>query len=146
MKHFKIIIAALLALQTTAAYAKDAKLALGSKGDAMEFDKTQLSAKAGDKIKLTFKNNSSKSANLQHNFVLTRIGSTEKVVNDSMAAGADKGWIAESDQIIAHTKLLDPGKSETITFDAPKEPGEYPYVCTYPGHAAMMKGVLKVSK
>jgi azurin len=45
---------------------------------------------------------------------------------------------------VAHTRLLDPGKSTTIYFTAPKEPGRYPYLCSFPGHAQLMRGVLIV--
>ena len=46
--------------------------------------------------------------------------------------------------IVAHTKILGGGESQTITFTAPAEAGDYPYVCTFPGHFALMQGVLKV--
>jgi azurin len=46
--------------------------------------------------------------------------------------------------ILAQTKLLGPGESETIDFKAPTQPGEYPFLCTFPGHFAMMKGKLVV--
>jgi azurin len=39
--------------------------------------------------------------------------------------------------------MLDHGQSEVISFTAP-EPGDYPYVCTFPGHAQLMRGVMKV--
>ena len=45
--------------------------------------------------------------------------------------------------VIAATKLLGPAESETISFTAP-EPGDYEYVCTFPGHFAMMRGVMNV--
>ena len=46
--------------------------------------------------------------------------------------------------VIASTKLLGPGEQEILTFTAPKDPGSYEYVCTFPGHFAMMRGVMKV--
>ena len=43
------------------------------------------------------------------------------------------------------TKLLGPKQTDTITFNAPSEPGEYPYICSFPAHLmAGMKGVLVV--
>ena len=47
-------------------------------------------------------------------------------------------------EVIAHTDVLGPGESESVTFQAPSEPGDYEYVCTFPGHFAMMRGVLLV--
>ena len=46
--------------------------------------------------------------------------------------------------VIAATKLLGPAESETIEFTAPKEPGSYEYVCTFPGHFALMRGTMTV--
>ena len=47
-------------------------------------------------------------------------------------------------EVIAHSDLLGPGESETIEFNAPKEKGDYQYVCTFPGHFAMMRGIMEV--
>jgi azurin len=32
----------------------------------------------------------------------------------------------------------------TIMFEAPRKPGAYTYVCTYPGHYATMQGTMRV--
>ena len=32
----------------------------------------------------------------------------------------------------------------SLRFVAPTEPGEYPYLCTYPGHWVIMRGVMVV--
>ncbi len=47
--------------------------------------------------------------------------------------------------VLAASKLLGPGESETIEFTAPGLPGKYDFVCSFPGHAqAGMKGTLTV--
>ena len=120
---------------------KTVSLRIGTKGDEMAFNKTKLSAPAGASIKLIFKNDSK---TLQHNFVLAKPGTAEEVANAGLTAGAEKSYVAESPNVIAHTKLLNSGQSETLTFVAPSEPGDYPYICTFPGHSATMKGVLGV--
>jgi len=33
-----------------------------------------------------------------------------------------------------------------LRFTAPDKPGEYPYICTFPGHWRIMQGVMKVVK
>ncbi len=53
-------------------------------------------------------------------------------------------FVPESEDVIAHTLLLEPQKSDTIYFTAPDQPGEYEYLCTFPGHATLMRGVLRV--
>jgi azurin len=57
-----------------------------------------------------------------------------------------KHYVPESPDILFHTKLVQPGQVESIEFDAPAEPGDYPYLCTFPGHWLLMQGVMKVEK
>jgi azurin len=46
--------------------------------------------------------------------------------------------------IIVFTKLLGPGESDTITFNAPAA-GVYDYICTFPGHVILgMRGKMTV--
>ncbi len=122
------------------------KLQLGSNGDQIAFDKSQLQAKAGQAIELTFKNNASKENRMQHGWVLVKPGTESKVVDAGAAAGAGKNYVPESPDVIAHSKLLNPGESAVIKFKAPAEPGSYPYLCPFPGHAQSMKGVLTITK
>jgi azurin len=48
--------------------------------------------------------------------------------------------------VLFHTSLLEPQKSETIYFVAPATPGEYAYICSFPGHAQLMRGTMRVTK
>jgi azurin len=61
-----------------------------------------------------------------------------------MARWLAKGFIPETPDVLYHTKLLNPGESETLEFTAGPEKGEYPYLCTFPGHPRIMQGTLKV--
>lgn len=117
-----------------------ANLTISTKGEEMAYDKTVLTVKAGEKVKLTFKNLSS----MQHNWVLVKPGTADKVATAGISAGYAKGWLAVGPDVLAHTKLLNAKTNQTIEFTAPTKPGDYPFVCTFPGHSAMMKGVLKV--
>ena len=40
--------------------------------------------------------------------------------------------------------MLKQDEKEILRFNAPKKPGEYPYMCTFPGHWTIMKGILTV--
>ena len=53
-------------------------------------------------------------------------------------------FIPKSDKIIIHTKMLKQGETETLRFKAPRKPGVYPYLCSFPGHWTIMKGNLVV--
>jgi len=116
---------------------------LSSVGDTMAYDKTTLEAKPGEKVSLTFHNVATSPA-MQHDWVLVKPGKVNDVANAALAAGPSKDYIPDSQDILAHTKLTKPGETDTIEFTAPSAPGEYPYICTYPGHFALMKGVLVV--
>lgn len=121
-------------------------LTLGCDGDLLAFDQTRLAAPAGAAIALTFDNRSN---HHQHNWVLVNGGDeTARVVYDAaLAAGIKNGWLPTvSTQIIAYTPLVESGKSVTVHFQAPAQPGEYFYLCTFPGHyLAGMKGRLALT-
>lgn len=124
--------------------ASNGAIELGTDGENLAFNNTALTAKAGEKVSITFKNNSSAQS---HNFILVNGGEDVATALDEAAAeAADAGYIpADATNIIAHTALLAPGASETVEFTAPAA-GTYTFVCTYPGHfGGGMKGVLTVN-
>jgi azurin len=114
--------------------------------DAMQYDKLEISAKAGQKIKLTLKHGGTLAKNVMgHNFVLLKAGTDLTKFTAAAATSAATDYIpADKSAIIAHTGLVGGGESTTIEFTAP-EAGTYDYICSYPGHYAVMKGKLKVS-
>ena len=56
--------------------------------------------------------------------------------------GAAKSYVPESDDVLFHTLLVSPGASDTIFFAAPTVPGDYDFICSFPGHSALMKGTI----
>lgn len=109
----------------------------------LKYNITSITAKAGAKIKLTFKNTD----DMLHNVVITTPGAVDEIGVMALNLGLNgekMSFVPASAKVLYHTFLLQPGKSETIYFTAPDKPGEYPYVCTYPGHYLVMRGVLKV--
>ena len=140
-----LMIYGLLSSQPLAVAApKAATLAIGTKASELMFDKVKLTAKPGQTVKLTFTNKAAKDSGMQHNWVLVNPGKVDEVGQAAMAAGPDKGYIPDSKDILAHTKLLNAGDKDTIEFTAPAQAGDYPYLCTFPGHYTMMKGVFSV--
>ena len=115
----------------------------------LAYDRTALEVAAGQPVRLTFTNNDTH-LNQPHNFVLLKPGKTDLVgaqvtsmITDPKAV--EKGYIPDSSEdILAHTRLVRPGASETIEFLAPLAPGDYPFFCTFPGHWLQMRGVLHV--
>lgn len=108
----------------------------------LAYDTKAITAKAGQKIKLTF-TNTHPTLPQPHNIVFGKAGTKDKMMTIAMSGMTlvDKGYIPESPDILAHTKLLQPGQSETIEFTVPAA-GQYPYFCTFPGHVAIMNGIL----
>src|SRR4030095_1532980 len=51
-------------------------------------------------------------------------------------------YVPDSPKVLFATKMLDGGQSAKLAFTAPTEPGEYPYLCTYPAHWRRMVGTL----
>ena len=113
--------------------------------EKMKYDTPELTVKAGKKIKLTFANPDL----MPHNIVLVNPGKLEAIATAAIALGAEGfnvGFIPKSSDIIWASKLIDHGKEQVIEFTAPTKPGDYPYVCTFPGHHLLMRGVLHVKK
>jgi len=111
----------------------------------MKFDKESFSVKAGQQVTLHFENQDF----MQHNFLLLKKGSLEKVGKEADALardpkGADQNYVPVMNEVIIATKLVNPQGKETLVFTAPSEPGRYPYVCTVPGHWRLMNGVMIV--
>ena len=97
-------------------------------------------------MRVTF--NNTHAVPMPHNLVIGTLGSKEKLFALAMAMvtdpqGMTKGYIPEAPEILFHTKLLQPNTSETLEFTAPAA-GDYPYMCTVPGHGALMNGVMRV--
>lgn len=111
--------------------------------NGLKYDQTQIIVKAGAKVKLTFDNTD----DMPHNVVITTPGAADEVGSAALSLGlsAEKqSYVPASAKVLYHTSLLQPGKKETIYFKAPTQPGSYPFVCTYPGHYLVMRGILKV--
>ena len=119
-----------------------------SGNDTMQFDLKSFDVKAGEKVELTFKNiGKIPKIAMGHNLVILKKGISAIAFGQKALGAGANATNALPDSVkgdtITATKLLGPDESETITFTAP-EAGDYEYVCTFPGHFAMMRGVMKV--
>jgi azurin len=108
--------------------------------DQLKFDKIELHVKANEQVTLTLKNvGTMPKEAMGHNFVLLKDG-TDLAAFSQSAINAPDHIPANNPAIIAHTKLLGPGESDTIEFTVPA--GTYTYICSFPGHYMTMTGVL----
>ena len=108
--------------------------------DQMKFSTNELHVKANEKVSLTLKNEGTQPKEaMGHNFVLLKDG-TDLAGFAASAISAPDHIPANNPAIIAHTKLLGPGESDTIEFTVPA--GSYTYICSFPGHYLTMTGIL----
>ena len=116
--------------------------------EQMRYDVTRLVVPVGRAFEIIFENPDV----MPHNLVVVNAGSREKVGLAAMELPAGhtdrqgRAWVTEDRAIIAATKLLEPGQSETLKLTAIRNEGTYEYVCTFPGHWAIMWGQLIVTK
>jgi azurin len=118
--------------------------------DKMRYDVTAMEAKPGQKIVVTFKNvGTTPKFSMGHNFVVLDRSVNEQNVTkflDAASTEAAHDYVPPSSrEVLAHSKLLGPGESDVVTFNAPQIPGAYLYLCSFPGHYSQgTKGILTV--
>jgi putative membrane-bound dehydrogenase-like protein len=115
--------------------------------EEMKFSVTEFTAIAGKTVEIVFENPDA----MQHNVVVGK-PKTKEIIGaaaDKMITakdGAEKNYVPNIPQILAATPLVNPEQTFRLRFVVPKELGDYPYVCTFPGHWRLMTGVMKVVK
>ena len=115
---------------------------IGNSMADMAYEPMSAAVKAGDKVTLNLVNENSAEGML-HNWVLVKLGSGQEVATAGIAAGADKLYVPENDNVIAASGLANPNETISLEFVAPAA-GSYNYMCTYPGHFPKMIGKLIV--
>tara|TARA_B100001057_G_scaffold418270_1_gene437408 strand:+ start:286 stop:759 length:474 start_codon:yes stop_codon:yes gene_type:complete len=113
--------------------------------DNMFYDKKELNIKANEEINLILNHNGKmKKEIMGHNFVILK--KNVNVDNFARKAFMSKktDYIPNTNETIAYTKLIGGGQSDTITFII-KETGKYNYICSFPGHYQVMRGILNVN-
>tara|TARA_Y100001954_G_scaffold233063_1_gene285577 strand:- start:6841 stop:7413 length:573 start_codon:yes stop_codon:yes gene_type:complete len=115
------------------------ELAIESVGNEMAYNLKELKVKAGGKVKITLVNKATSEA-MKHNIVIVKKGTSMKV---GQAAISTMGVPPKTADVLAASDIAGPGKTVTLEFATPPA-GEYEFVCTFPGHFAMMKGAFIV--
>jgi len=114
-------------------------------GNTIAYEQTAFTVSAGQTVNLTFENLATMEV-MRHNVIILNTddaAAADRVGTAGMMA-ADSDYIPEDDAIFAYTAMAGPGESKTVTFTAPTEPGNYLYLCTYPGHSTLMRGIMTV--
>jgi azurin len=120
---------------------------IGTLHGKMRFDVELFQTRPGAKVRLTLKNTDE----MQHNLLILARGQNKvlQVAQKAWALGTEavkKEFVPDTPDVLFHTRVLNSQQSDTITFVAPEQEGDYPYVCTLPGHAFSMKGIMRVTK
>jgi glucose/arabinose dehydrogenase/azurin len=121
------------------------RIRLGVIDGALKFNVDRFTVKAGVRYKLSFSN----TGHMEHNLVIGKPGSYDELakIATELAAhprGRSMNYIPRVDSVIFSTPQLAAGRRIEKRFTAPKIPGEYPYLCTFPGHFLLMRGVMVV--
>lgn len=110
----------------------------------LRYDQLRFAVEPGADVVLSLRNEDE----MMHNIVVASPGTRLEIVNAALAlgeSGLEKSYVPESEGILASSKVLNPGESDTIRFRAPETEGVYPYICTFPGHGLVMFGAMYVT-
>ena len=109
--------------------------------DQLQYNLTELKATAGAKVSLTLKHTGKLAASVMgHNIVILGAGEDmNEFIKQANAAGPDSNYLHDGASVIAASKIIGGGESTTVEFTAPAA-GTYDFLCTFPGHNALMKG------
>ncbi len=111
----------------------------------MKFDLSRITVAAGEEIVIEFVNRDE----MPHNLLITKEGALETVAlaAEAMVSSPDafgRSFIPKTPEVLFAMRLLQPGETLQARFTAPKQPGSYPFVCTFPGHWRTMNGIVSV--
>jgi azurin len=113
--------------------------------EQLTFDVKWFAVEAGKPVQVVLLNIDA----MPHNLVIGKPGSLQELgtAGGAMPMPADpaeKPFVPDSPLVLQSTKLLKEGETEHLSFIAPTEPGEYVFLCTFPGHWVRMYGVMLV--
>jgi azurin len=111
----------------------------------MKYDLKSFTVEAGKPVEIVFENPDF----MQHNIVIAQVGALQTVGKEADRLASDpKGggmnYVPNIPQVLFSTRLVNPQETVKLNFIAPLKEGDYPYVCTFPGHWSLMNGIMKV--
>ncbi|MFO0925099.1 MAG: plastocyanin/azurin family copper-binding protein [Pirellulales bacterium] len=113
--------------------------------EEMRYDHKYFVVEAGKPVQIVLKNEDL----MPHNLVITTPGQLKTVALEAAQMAPDamtdgKQYVPKSNQVLWATTMVPAHQMTQLTLTAPSEPGEYPYVCTFPNHWMRMYGVMVV--
>jgi len=117
--------------------------------EQLRYDTVEITVEPGKPFEVIFENPDL----MPHNLVFVQPGTMQAVATAVQAQAPDKldkqgrAYVPDSDsRILGATKLIESGQKEALHLIAPMKEGVYEYVCTFPGHWAVMHGKLVVKR
>jgi len=104
----------------------------------MKYDIESISVKEGSWVRITLENRGVDNS-MMHNIVFVKYGAREKVASEAIKIWPSQNFIINKDNVISYSDVSKAGQSVVLEFKAPKK-GNYEFLCTYPGHAEIMRG------
>jgi azurin len=117
----------------------DAELVVAAAPNAMRYATARIEAPAGATVRIVMDNSGTSSPTMIHNVVVLRTAADVQRVGRAAAADADH--LPNDPAVLTATPLAGPGQRTAVVFTMPAA-GEYPFICTYPGHFQFMQGTL----
>jgi azurin len=119
-----------------------------SGNDLMQYDKKELAVPATCKeITVTLRHVGKQPREaMGHDWVLVKTADLAAVDQAGLSAGLANNYVAPGDKrVLAHTRVIGGGETTSVTFPASilRKDGDYSYLCTFPGHSALMHGKFK---
>ena len=142
----KVVAVSLLTLASGQLLAAECKVTVDST-DQMSFNTKAIEIDKSCKtftVELTHSGSLPKAV-MGHNWVLSKEADMQPISTDGLSAGIDKDYLKDGDtRIIAHTKVIGAGETDSVTFDVSKLKADekYMFFCSFPGHISMMKGTV----
>ena len=146
--HGTLAAAALAAVALPlAAHADPCKLEI-SGNDVMQYDKKELAVPATCREITVTLHHAGKQPReaMGHDWVLVKTADLAAVAQAGIGAGLANNYLAPGDKrVLAHTSVIGGGETTSVSFSASllRKGGDYSYLCTFPGHSALMHGKFK---
>ena len=143
-----VVASLLLAVGPVSGQTSEAKLVEIQVGDNMRLTPSVINARPGERLRVVLKDvGKIPKTGMGHNFVLLKSGVSPQAFADKSSQARETDFLvpALKEQVLVATELVGPGEQSEVTFEAPAQPGEYVFLCTFPGHFKLgMRGQLIV--
>ena len=144
----KYILSVFMLLNVSYVFAENCKIDI-SGSDMMKFDTNEINIdKDCEKFFVNLKHSGNLPVNaMGHNIVILESKNLQKIISKiNMSHGIEKGFMPEMEEVLFKSKMIGGGEETTLELDPNvfNSEKEYIFICSFPGHFALMKGKLNI--